>query len=440
MARKPVNVLGGKKPPTEAEVKKIAPGLLGLSVCTDEHDGKPVMVFSGSDVKRRYHVIYCRSLEEAITVRTWLREGEYGRDVRDDGGLLPPEEFPPHPAASLFPLMNDAELAELAADIKANGQREPVIIYQGQVLDGRNRIAACKLAGVEPRARMVNDYTIKGLPIAFVISCNLHRRHLTAEQKRQVIAAALKADPTRSNRQVAEKVGVHHATVASVREEEERRGQIIHVETTTDTKGRRQPAKKKTTQRAAAIAAEHAKESEVAEVPQADDQPNDDGEEQEAAAAQAPPLDEGGTPIPPKALAAFNDGAVEPAAHQNLAAPSTTGLSLRPGRIRYTRPSGPDDRLDEEGGPDLGLLSVADLMAWVWQTHLVYERLRPEYDVLNLEAIRAGNVGDKKQERRLKKQVRDLNRRMGTVLGDRARALDCLQDRAKEEVEREGHQ
>ena len=40
-------------------------------------------------------------------------------------------------------------------------------------------------------------------PYAYVISANIHRRHLTAEQKRELIAKLIKATPEKSNRQIA---------------------------------------------------------------------------------------------------------------------------------------------------------------------------------------------------------------------------------------------
>ena len=74
-----------------------------------------------------------------------------------------------------FPLIPQHELAELAADIAANGQQEPVVIAQvnGQwmLIDGRNRLAACQLAGVDPVYRILeSDQT------AYVISANVHKK------------------------------------------------------------------------------------------------------------------------------------------------------------------------------------------------------------------------------------------------------------------------
>jgi hypothetical protein len=96
-----------------------------------------------------------------------------------------------HPAAELFPMLGTEELQALADDIKTNGQIDPIVIYEGQVLDGRNRLAACELAGVEPRTVQM---TLRGGtigPVTWVISKNLHRRHLTPTQASTVGVDAL---------------------------------------------------------------------------------------------------------------------------------------------------------------------------------------------------------------------------------------------------------
>jgi N6-adenosine-specific RNA methylase IME4 len=96
--------------------------------------------------------------------------------------------YPVHPAADLFPMMVDAELQELAADIRANGQRLPIVLHEGKVLDGRNRLEACGIAGVEPR---LSEWEGRGgSPVAFVASVNLMRRHLN-ESQRALFAAEL---------------------------------------------------------------------------------------------------------------------------------------------------------------------------------------------------------------------------------------------------------
>jgi ParB-like chromosome segregation protein Spo0J len=65
-------------------------------------------------------------------------------------------ELAVHPVAALFPMLADDELGELAADIKERGLLQPIVLdAEGRVLDGRNRLAACKKVGVEPTFRDV---------------------------------------------------------------------------------------------------------------------------------------------------------------------------------------------------------------------------------------------------------------------------------------------
>jgi ParB-like chromosome segregation protein Spo0J len=59
--------------------------------------------------------------------------------------------LPVHPVAELFPMLPDADLREMAASIARDGLIHPCITYRGALLDGRNRVAACRLAGVPPR-------------------------------------------------------------------------------------------------------------------------------------------------------------------------------------------------------------------------------------------------------------------------------------------------
>lgn len=93
-----------------------------------------------------------------------------------------------HPAANIFPMMSDADLSALAADIKEHGQRECCVFYEGKLLDGRNRWKACERAGVEPEYSEIESDDFD--PVAFVISTNLKRRHLTESQRAMAAAAA----------------------------------------------------------------------------------------------------------------------------------------------------------------------------------------------------------------------------------------------------------
>lgn len=79
----------------------------------------------------------------------------------------------PHPAAEAFPMMDDGRYGELLADIRENGQREPITVCDGMILDGRNRYRACLEAGVDPITR---DFD--GDPWSFAWSLNGARRDL----------------------------------------------------------------------------------------------------------------------------------------------------------------------------------------------------------------------------------------------------------------------
>lgn len=91
-----------------------------------------------------------------------------------------------HEYANLFPMLPDAELQVLAADIKKHGLNTRITTYQGKILDGRNRWRACEIAGVQP-----NTIEFTGSdPLAFAVSSNLHRRHLN-ESQRAIVAAEI---------------------------------------------------------------------------------------------------------------------------------------------------------------------------------------------------------------------------------------------------------
>lgn len=91
-----------------------------------------------------------------------------------------------HPLSAAFPAMSDADFEALVDDIKANGQKEAVIVLDGMVLDGWHRFMACRRAKVE----CVTSKHDGSDPLAFVLSRNLHRRHLTAGQRAAAIVAA----------------------------------------------------------------------------------------------------------------------------------------------------------------------------------------------------------------------------------------------------------
>jgi len=117
-----------------------------------------------------------------------------------------------HPDAQRFRLMTEAELVALADDIAAHGLREPIVLdHTGEFLvDGRNRKRACERVGVDPQCRKLEpDVDI----FAYVVSVNLHRRHLSADEQKALIIEIKERNPDLSNREIAKIAKVHQTTV-----------------------------------------------------------------------------------------------------------------------------------------------------------------------------------------------------------------------------------
>jgi len=164
-----------------------------------------------------------------------------------------------HPAAELLPMMEEVELVELAADIKKNGLRHRLLMggwgERGKryLIDGRNRLAAIDAAYADDPERLgkelraaIGDAQVIGEgddSYEIVISANLHRRHLTRDQKREFIGALLKAQPERSDRAIAGMAQVHHQTVGVARGELESGGGIIHLGKRVGADGKLYPVK-----------------------------------------------------------------------------------------------------------------------------------------------------------------------------------------------------
>jgi hypothetical protein len=175
-----------------------------------------------------------------------------------------------HPAADLFPLMSESELRELGEDIKKHGLSNPVTLWRDDddggklyLLDGRNRLDAMAEVGIQffsttkdirtPNGQTLSKtlpdppgaYALETDPYAFVVSANITRRHLTAEQKRDLIANVLKATPEKSNRQIASIAKADDKTIAKVRTELEATAEIPQLTKTTGADGKARKQRKK---------------------------------------------------------------------------------------------------------------------------------------------------------------------------------------------------
>lgn len=105
-----------------------------------------------------------------------------------------------HPYAKLFPMMPEAALHDLADDIKANGLHHKIIVdADDRIVDGRNRKLACEMADVEPEYE-ARDFSDREA-LSFVISTNLHRRHLSESQRADIAARIANAKPQNTLKQ-----------------------------------------------------------------------------------------------------------------------------------------------------------------------------------------------------------------------------------------------
>ncbi len=128
----------------------------------------------------------------------------------------PPPRPAPHPICLLIPSADEDELQDLTDDIRAHGLIDPIVLFEGMILDGRNRAAACERAGVAPR--YVHFAAGREDALIFVVSHNIKRRHLT----KQGIADALVA---------AEDFNLHYrlSSTAGSQETAEARAAVIKI-------------------------------------------------------------------------------------------------------------------------------------------------------------------------------------------------------------------
>jgi hypothetical protein len=136
---------------------------------------------------------------------------------------------PFHPLADIFPLIEGDELDQLVSSIReSHGPREPIILYEDKILDGRNRARACEALGIEPSYRLLRQ--CDGDPLTFVVDKNLHRRHLDDRQRASVAAkiANLGHGGDRSKLPIGNLSVEKSATIMNVAPRQVRRAQVVH--------------------------------------------------------------------------------------------------------------------------------------------------------------------------------------------------------------------
>ena len=142
----------------------------------------------------------------------------------------------------VMPELSTDEYAELKADIAKNGVVVPVLVDEdGNIIDGHNRVQIASELRIPYPVEMRDDLDDAGKRgLAFAL--NLNRRHLNREQKRELIARSLKADPQLPNLEHSRRTGTSDKTVASVRSELESHSEIPNDVPRLNSRGQERPA------------------------------------------------------------------------------------------------------------------------------------------------------------------------------------------------------
>lgn len=117
-------------------------------------------------------------VQEVVSEKDVLREQSFYSGMKYD--IAPDEEVAIHPAADSLPMMDAEALERFAEDIRTNKQHDRVLTIQGVLIDGRNRLKACRMLGIPTKAEEISDKTDV---VSRVISLNMSRRQLTQSQK-----------------------------------------------------------------------------------------------------------------------------------------------------------------------------------------------------------------------------------------------------------------
>ena len=121
-----------------------------------------------------------REQRKAVTALTSGEANAVKVTVRLDDGTSEEQELTVHPLAKMIPVIVTGDLDRLINNIKANGVNEPLVMFQGQVLDGRNRLAVASVLGATVQLTEFNgDYNEAK---SYVWSVNAARRHLSTPQ------------------------------------------------------------------------------------------------------------------------------------------------------------------------------------------------------------------------------------------------------------------
>lgn len=142
----------------------------------------------------------------------------------------------------IMPELTAEEYSELKADIAERGVMIPIEYDElGNVLDGYHRLRICEELGIKDYPTVIRAGMSEAEKLTHARKLNIARRHLTQEQKRELIRDQLKATPQHSDRQIAKALGVDHKTVSEQRKESEACGEIPQLDKAEGADGKMYP-------------------------------------------------------------------------------------------------------------------------------------------------------------------------------------------------------
>src|SRR5262249_32166086 len=127
---------------------------------------------------------FCNSVLASICWRRSLKERPM--DDKPPAKSVDYENLEFHQLANMFPLIEGDEFDAFVDAFRRQGLLTPITLYEGKILDGRNRYRAVKKIGYKLVAKDFVDLPPGKDPREFVIAANVQRLHLTTEQKKEL--------------------------------------------------------------------------------------------------------------------------------------------------------------------------------------------------------------------------------------------------------------
>jgi len=98
--------------------------------------------------------------------------------------FVEPTNYLIHPVVKNYRKMSSNDYSDFVEDIRKNGQKVPIVLWNGYLIDGLHRLAACNTIGLNPITITVEmpDSELE----SYVDSLNGYRRHLTVDQLKEI--------------------------------------------------------------------------------------------------------------------------------------------------------------------------------------------------------------------------------------------------------------